>query len=169
MEDSNEVIKKRGRKKKLTTETQHSFYVDPNLWDAADALPVPRPDIIREALLNAVAFYKSDLPRLKWRLGEIGAERQRLDSEEAVILKRIEQLEANVIVEVDVKQKAEELKESAVRETLTMCKAFKKNMSFSHYAKLEELSGIDAPKIEAFLKDSKFRPAEEAVRLFYNR
>ena len=161
--------RKRGRKKKLSSrDTQHSFYADPDLWDAAGNLPIPRPDIIREALLNAVSFYQSDLPKLKWQLEEVRAQKHALEARESVIISRIEQFEANVVIEINDQQKALEAKEIAVTETLTMCRAFKKNMGYAHYAKLEELSGIDAARIEAFLKDTKFRPKEETVRVFYN-
>src|SRR5665647_2358775 len=103
---------KRGRKQKLSSrDTQHSFYTDPDLWDAAGNLPIPRPDIIRDALLNAVSFYQSDLPKLKWQLEEIHAQKQALESKEAVILSRIEHLEAKAVVEVSDQQKTEELKE----------------------------------------------------------
>jgi hypothetical protein len=161
--------KKRGRKKKLSRETQHSVWVDPDLWEAADDLPIPRPDIIRTALLDAVAFYKTDLPKLKWELEKVREEKQSILSKEAVLIARIEQLEAKAVIEVEARHKAEESTELAVQETLTMCKAFKKKMGYIHFTKLEELSGVDAAKIEAFLKDTKFRPEEEAIRVFYNR
>jgi len=168
MTEINEVNKRRGRKRKLTSrETQHPVYVDPDVWDAAGDLPISRPDIIRAALANAISFYKDDLPKLKFQLEEVRAQILALQSKEAVIVARIEQLEAKAVVDVSAHAKAEEFKEIAVKETLTMCKAFKRNMGYSQYTKLEELSGVDAAKIEAFVIDNRFRPTEEAVRSFY--
>lgn len=163
-----EVKTTKGRKKKNTgRETQHVVYVDPDVWEAAGDLPISRPDIVREAFANAISYYKSDLPKLKWQLEEIRKQIQSLQAKEAVILRRIEGLEAKAVIDINEQERAEELKEMAVKETLTMCKAFRKNMAFSHYTKLSELSGVEAAKIEVFLKDSKFRPSEEAVRVFY--
>lgn len=168
MDKLDEVNNGRGRKKKNTgRETQHIVYIDPDVWKAANDLPISRPDIIREALANAISFYQTDLPRLKMQLGEVRTQIQSLQAKEAVILSRIEQLEAKAVFDVNEQEKEAELKEIAVKETLTMCKAFKKDMRFSHYTKLSELSGVEAAKIEVFLKDSKFRPSEDAVRVFY--
>jgi hypothetical protein len=168
MDKVDEVNNRRGRKKKNTgRETQHVVYVDPDVWEAANDLPISRPDIIREALANAISFYKTDLPKLKMQLGDIRTQIQSLQAKEAVILSRIEQLEAKAVFDINEQEKADELKEVAIKETLTMCRAFKKNMQYSHYTKLSELSGVEAAKIEVFLKDSKFRPSEEAVRVFY--
>lgn len=168
MDKVDEVNNSRGRKKKSTgRETQHVVYIDPDVWKAANDLPISRPDIIREALANAISFYQTDLPRLKMQLDEIRTQIQSLQAKEAVVLSRIEQLESKAIFDVTEKEKEAELKELAVKETLTMCRAFKKEMQYSHYTKLSELSGFEAAKIEVFLKDSKFRPSEEAVRVFY--
>jgi len=170
MQDEETIPKRRGRKRKNTgRETQHIVYVEPDVWDAADNLPESRQDIMREALLNKISYYHSDLPKLKWQLEEIRARIQSDLAKEAVIIRRIEQLEAKAVVELDEIRKADECLDIAIKETITMCKAFKKNMMYAHYAKLSELSGMDAAKIEVFLKDSKFRPSEEAVRVFYNR
>lgn len=159
---------RRGRKKKNTgRETQHVVYVDPDVWKAANDLPISRPDIIREALANAISFYQTDLPKLKMQLDDVRAQIQSLQAKEAVILSRIGQLESKAIFDINEQEKEAELKEIAVKETLTMCRAFKKDMQYSHYTKLSELSGFEAAKIEVFLKDSKFRPSEEAVRVFY--
>lgn len=131
--------------------------------------PESRQDIAREAFLNKIAYYHSDLPKLKWQLEEIRARIQSDLAKEAVILRRIEQLEAKAVIEVNDVKKAEAQINVVVKETLTMCKAFKKDMGFLQYTKLSDLSGVDAAKIEVFLKDSKFRPSEEAVRVFYSR
>ena len=70
MDKLDEVNNRRGRKKKNTgRETQHVVYVDPDVWEAANDLPISRPDIIREALANAISFYKTDLPKLKNAIG----------------------------------------------------------------------------------------------------
>lgn len=168
MFDENDAPRRRGRpKKNPDTTTQHVIYMDPDLWDAAGDLPESRQDIAREAFLNKVSYYKSDLPKLKWQLEDVRMQIQSFLAKEAVILKRIEQLEAKAVIEVSETEKLNECKETAVAETLVMCKAFKKNMGYSHYAKLAELSGVEAAKIEVFLKDLKFRPSEEAVRIFY--
>lgn len=164
-----EVKTTKGRKKKNTgRETQHVVYVDPDVWEAAGDLPISRPDIVREAFANAISYYKSDLPKLKWQLEEIRKQIQSLQAKEAVILRRIEGLEAKAVIDINEQERAEELKEMAVKETLTMCKAFRKNMAFSHYSKLSELSGVEAAKIEVFLKDEKFRPNEDDIRVFYS-
>lgn len=170
VKNENGSPRRRGRKKKNTgRETQHVIYMDPELWDAAGDLPETRQDIAREAFLNKVAYYHSDLPKLKWQLEEIRARIQSDMAKEAVILLRIEQLEAKAIIEVNDVQKAEDQINLVVKETLTMCKAFKKDMGFLQYTKLSDMSGVEAAKIEVFLKDAKFRPSEEAVRVFYSR
>lgn len=162
-----EILKGRGRKKKLTRETAHNIYIDPDVWEAAGDLPVSRPDIIRQALVNAISFYKNDLPKLKYELSLEVEKLQTSEAKIAVLKSRIEQLEAKAVIEINEQEQKEERLEIAIKETLQMCKAFKKNMGFSHYAKLSELSGIEAPKIEVFLKDSKFRPSEDTLRVLY--
>jgi len=163
-----EVNSTRGRKKKNTgRETQHAIYIDPDVWEAAGHLPESRPDIIRQAFLDKISYYQSDLPKLKWQLEDVRKQIQSFLATEAVIVSRIEQLESKAIFDVSEREKDAELKETAIKETLTMCRAFKKSMGYHHYSKLSELSGFEAARIEVFLKDSKFRPSEEAVRVFY--
>lgn len=168
-----DLSKKRGRPQRLSKSvTQHSIYVEPELWAAADNLPLSRPDIVRKALEDAVAFYQSDLEKLKSQHNEVQKQIMDLQAQDSVILERIEQLEAKAVYEEDEKQKAQDLIEMAVSETLTMCKAHKRSsafrIGFEQYQKLEQLSGVDAAKIETFLKDTKFRPVEETLRVFYN-
>lgn len=165
--------KKRGRPSSLPKSvTQHSVYVEPDLWKAAESLPISRPEIMRKALEDAVAFYESDLEKLKSQHTELQKQIMDLQAQDAVILERIDQLEAKAVYEKGEKQKAQNLVDMAVSETLTMCKAHKRSsafrIGFEQYQKLEQLSGVDAAKIETFLKDNKFRPPEEAVRVFYN-
>lgn len=165
--------KKRGRPQRLPKNvTQHSIYIDPVLWEASGNLPISRPEIIRKALEDAVAFYQSDLEKLKSQHRELQKKIMDQQAQDSVILERIDQLEAKAVYEEGEKQKAQELVEIAVSETLTMCKAHKRSsafrIGFEQYQKLEQLSGIDAAKIETFLKDNKFRPLEGAVRVFYN-
>lgn len=168
MQEDTNSVKRRGRKRKNTgRETQHVAYVEPEIWDAADGLPIPRQDIIRQALVDAISFYKDDLPKLKYERAALMEEKQKLDSKISLIDRRIEQLEAKAVIEVNELQRANVQLEAAINETLVMCKAFKKDMEYGHYAKLSELSGLEAAKIEVFLKDSKFRPSEESVRIFY--
>lgn len=168
--DINNDAPKRGRKKKNSgKETQHSVYVDPDLWEAADHLPTPRPDIIREALLNAVSFYESDLPKLKWQHEELIKQIQALQAQDAVILSRIEHLEAKVLFDTNEQDKEDARINSAINETLRMCKTFKKSMGYPQYSLLSELSGVEPAEIEVFLVDSKYKPSEDAVREFYQR
>lgn len=170
MQDETIDVKKRGRKKKNTgRETQHIIYMDPELWDAVGDLPESRQDIAREAFLNKLAYYTSELPKLRWQLEEIRARIQSEMAKEAVILQRIEQLEAKAVIEVNDVKQAEDQLNVVITETMTMCRAFKRNMGYLQYSKLSELSGVEAAKIEVFLKDFKFRPSEEAVRVFYSR
>lgn len=165
--------KKRGRPQRLPKSvTQHSVYTEPELWEASGNLPISRPEIIRKALEDAVAFYQSDLEKLKSQHNELQKQIMNFQAQDAIIVERIEQLEAKAVYEEGEKQKAQDLVEMAVSETMTMCKAHKRSsafrIGFEQYQKLEQLSGVDAAKIETFLKDSKFRPAEETLRIFYN-
>jgi len=162
MIDDTNKKRKAGRPKKLSSkDVQRSFQVDPDLWDAADDLPVPRPDIIRQALMNAVSFYASDLPKLRWQLEEVRAQIQSLVAKETIIDARIKELEGEVILIETTQKRHEETKEKAVSETLHLTKVFKKNMNHGHFDIIAELSGIDSAKIEVFLKDTRFSPSEE--------
>lgn len=106
--------KRRGRKKKLSSsETQHSVYIEQDLWDAAGSLPVSRPDIVRQAFLNAIAFYNDDLPKLCCKLEELRSQKQVIESKEAVILSRIEQLEAESMIAVNDQQTAKRIMHTA--------------------------------------------------------
>ena len=50
---------------------QRSFYVLKWLWEAADGLPISRPEIITQALLNAVTAFKSEVPQLRYDVEQI--------------------------------------------------------------------------------------------------
>lgn len=166
---SEDSIKKRkaGRPQKNSSkDVQRSFLVNPDLWDAADSLPIPRPDIIREALANAVSFYASDLQKLRWQLEEVQKEIQSKLAREHAILERIKQLEDALIVVESETVKAEVSKEQAVKETLHLTNVFSKRMTHEHFDIIAGLSGIDSAKIEVFLKDTKYRPSENDVRTF---
>lgn len=166
LDDTNKK-RKAGRPKKLSSkDVQRSFQVDPDLWDAADDLPVPRPDIIRQALMNAVSFYATDLPKLRWQREETRAQIQSLIAKETFLDARIKELEGEIVLIEATQQKHEEYREKAVTETLHLTKVFKKNMTHEHFDIIAGLSGIESAKIEVFLKDTRFRPSEEEVRTF---
>jgi hypothetical protein len=160
------IKNKKGRPKKLNNEVHRSLYVDPDIWEAAGDLPVPRPDILREALINAISFYTSDLPKLRWQLSEIQAQKQTLEAKELAIIKRIEELEANVLLQEEQKIKSEESKVLAAKELVRLSSIFKREMTHEHFSIISNLSGLDAAMIAVFCEDTKFRPTYEEALAF---
>ena len=159
--------KQRGRKPKLTkNDVQRSIYIDHDLWEAAGSLPVPRPDIVKEAFMNAVSYYTSDLPKLRWQLEELQNQKAEIEAKEAVISARIEELEAADELSAIIQQKARNSKEDAVKETMRLCHVFKKKMNHVQFSIISGMTGVDAAKIEVFLVDKHFRPSENEVRGF---
>ena len=159
----------RGRPKTHTSrDVQRGVYVDPDLWDAAGDLPVSRPDIIRDALLNAVSYYQSDLPKLRWQLEENNKRILNIESENKLLKNRIAELEEEEKMFAQVKQINEHKTEDAVNETLRLCRTFRKKIGHEQFSIISKLTGLDSAQIEVFVKDRKFNPTEDDVRLFLN-
>jgi len=166
---TDDSIKKRGRPKKNSTrDTQHSIWLDPDLWEAAGSLPISRPDIVRNAFMNAISFYDSDLPKLRWQLEEIRVQKMDLEAKETVIINRIAELEEEVKLFSQIQENDITKKENAVNETLRLCNVFGKKMAHTQFSIISDVSGEDPAKIESFLKDHKFRPNEDEVRNFFD-
>ncbi len=161
--------KRRGRPKKKTTGPQHVLYIEDNIWDELDNLPIPRQDVFRNAAINAIAFFKSDLPKLKFQREEKLAERMKIDAELAVIDARIKELEEAEEIASIVQQKTDKSKEAAISEMLRLCGIFKKKMTHEHFSIISKLSGVEPAQIEVFLQDKHYRPTEEDARAFLMR
>jgi predicted RNase H-like nuclease (RuvC/YqgF family) len=171
MKRIDETIKNnRGRGRPRVTsnrDVMRGVYIDPDLWDAAGDLPISRPDIVREAFRNAVSYYKTDLPKLEWQLEEKQNQMLKLENECAVLEKRIGELKEEEELFSQMQSIDINKLEDAVSETLRMCRVFKRNIGHEQFTIISKLSGCESASIEVFIKDHKFRPTEEDVRLFF--
>lgn len=148
---------------------QRSFYVLKWLWEAADGLPISRPEIITQALLNAVTAFKSEVPQLRYDVEQIDQQIEALTAQKVAKLNRIAELEREEREHIQDVVKFEIGIQQAVLETMDLLRMFRKELGQVHYKKLETLSGVPATEIKDFLKERKFMPDEDEVRLFYMR
>lgn len=148
---------------------QRSFYVLKWLWEAADGLPISRPEIITQALLNAVTAFKSEVPQLRYDVEQIDQQIEALTAQKVAKLNRIAELEREEREHIQDVVKFEIGIQQAVLETMDLLRMFRKELGQVHYKRLETLSGVPAIEIKDFLKEKKFMPDEEEVRLFYMR
>ena len=148
---------------------QRSFYVPKWLWDAAEKLPIARPEIITQALLNAVSAYKSEIPQLLYEADQLKKEIGEKEARIAAIYKRVEELR---------KQESEGEKleamniiaaKQAIQETLSLQEMFRRDMNQTHFKRLESLSNIPSKEIKAFLNEKNFSATEGELTLFYMR
>jgi len=148
---------------------QRSFYVLKWLWEAADGLPISRPEIITQALLNAVTAFKSEVPQLRYDVEQIDQQIEALTAQKVAKLNRIAELEREEREHIQDVVKFEIGIQQAVLETMDLLRMFRKELGQVHYKRLETLSGVPATEIKDFLKERKFMPDEDEVRLFYMR
>lgn len=148
---------------------QRSFYVLKWLWEAADGLPISRPEIITQALLNAVTAFKSEVPQLRYDVEQINQQIEALTAQKVAKLNRIAELEREEREHIQDVVKFEIGIQQAVLETMDLLRMFRKELGQVHYKRLETLSGVPATEIKDFLKERKFMPDEDEVRLFYMR
>lgn len=148
---------------------QRSFYVLKWLWEAADGLPISRPEIITQALLNAVTAFKSEVPQLRYDVEQIDKQIEALTAQKVAKLNRIAELEREEREHIQDVVKFEIGIQQAVLETMDLLRMFRKELGQVHYKRLETLSGVPATEIKDFLKERKFMPDEDEVRLFYMR
>lgn len=148
---------------------QRSFYVLKWLWEAADGLPISRPEIITQALLNAVTAFKSEVPQLRYDVEQIDQQIEALTAQKVAKLNRIAELEREEREHIQDVVKFEIGIQQAVLETMDLLRMFRKELGQVHYKRLETLSGVPVIEIKDFLKEKKFMPDEDEVRLFYMR
>lgn len=148
---------------------QRSFYVLKWLWEAADGLPISRPEIITQALLNAVTAFKSEVPQLRYDVEQIDQQIEALTAQKVAKINRIAELEREEREHIQDVVKFEIGIQQAVLETMDLLRMFRKELGQVHYKRLETLSGVPATEIKDFLKERKFMPDEGEVRLFYMR
>ena len=135
----------------------------------ADGLPISRPEIITQALLNAVTAFKSEVPQLRYDVEQIDQQIEALTAQKVAKLNRIAELEREEREHIQDVVKFEIGIQQAVLETMDLLRMFRKELGQVHYKRLETLSGVPATEIKDFLKERKFMPDEDEVRLFYMR
>jgi hypothetical protein len=148
---------------------QRSFYVQKYIWDAADGLPISRPEIITQALLNAITAYKSEAAQLRYDITNIDKQIETLLAQRTA--------KVNTLIEIE-KAESEKAKndalsriaiEQAVVETMNLVDMFRKKMTPSHFKRLETISGIPAAEIKTFLEENDYSPETDKLRMFYQR
>lgn len=147
---------------------QRSIQIEKWIWDAAEHLPESRSSIIRNALLDKVTAYKSEIPQLQDDVRKIDEQFEILQAQRAAKLHRIMELEAQANKQQEEAQLAKINRDQAVVETMNILELHRRNMGAHHFKRLEQLTGIAAKDIKAFVTEHKFRPSEEEVRFFYN-
>jgi len=148
---------------------QRSFYVPLWVWEAADNLPVSRPEIIIQALLNAVSAYKSEIPQLRYDVEQIDKQIESLLALKTAKLERINELEHEEVIHMMEASNSDIAVKQVIEETMSLATMLHRDMGPSHFKRLEKLSGTPAEEIKEFLKSKKFRPDEDEVRMFFMR
>jgi septal ring factor EnvC (AmiA/AmiB activator) len=147
---------------------QRSFQIEKWIWDASKNLPESNSETIRKALLNKVTAYKSEIPQLQDDVRKIDEQFEKLQAQRAAKLHRIKELEVQAGKQQEEAQLAKINRDQAVVETINILELHRRNMGAHHFKRLEQLTGISAKDIKAFITEHKFRPSEEEVRFFYN-
>lgn len=147
---------------------QRSFQIEKWVWDAAGDLPESRSEIIRSSLLDKVTAYKSEIPQLQDDVRKIDKQFEILQSQRAAKIHRINELKINADKQKEEEQLAQINRDQAVVETMNVLELHRRNMGAHHFKRLEQLTGIAAKDIKAFLTEKQFRPSEEEVRFFYH-
>ena len=146
---------------------QRSFWVDKDVWNAAACIPGGRTKFIENALADAVAAYKTGIPKL-----ELQAEEHRIKLLEheaglSATLARITELKTEEENHIKETMKIQVNLEQAVIETIRLLEYHRKKLTKAHYTRLSKLSGIPSEYITNFIQTNKYRPSEEQVRDFY--
>ena len=148
---------------------QRSIQVPADIWDASKCIPGGRTKFIIESLASAINAYKTELPKLRMEVEELNIQICSMEALRSAKLSRIADLEAEA--ETDLKEAVmhQQNIEQAIIETFRLLKNFRRNITKSHFLRLEELSGTPACDIEVFIKEMKYRPTEEQIREFFLR
>jgi uncharacterized coiled-coil DUF342 family protein len=146
---------------------QRSFWVDKEVWDAAACIPGGRTKFIENALADAVAAYKTEIPELELQAEEHRIKLLEHQSGLSATLARIAELKAEQDSHTKEIMKTQANLEQAAIETIRLLESNGKNLMKAHYNRLSELSGIPPKHIESFIKINNYRPSEEQVRDFY--
>lgn len=147
---------------------QRPIHVEKWLWDAAGTLKLSRPQIIRNALLAAVMEYHTEIPQVENDIEEIDKDIEALLIQKNAKIHYLNELKAKQ-TEFDEEQKLALInREQAVLETMQFLDRFFRDMGAHHFKRLEELSGVPARDIKAFVSEKNFTPSEEEMRNFFN-
>jgi hypothetical protein len=167
-----EIIKKQKTSPYQVDETakvQRSFYVPLHIWEAAADLPGGRPQAIINALLNAISAYKSEIPQLRFEVEQIDLQMEVLQRQKTAKLMRISELEKVENENMLDVSRSEMAIQQAVVETISLVAMYRQDLGNIHYKRLEELSGTPATEIKLFIKEKKFMPTDDEIRMFYLR
>lgn len=149
---------------------QRSFYVKKWIWDAANELPISRPEIITRALLNEIAAFKSEIPLLKYDVEQIDIQIESLHAQKTAKLNRIAELENQAVLNDTDAAFSEFAVQQAILETTELLKMVGyRDLQKVHYTRLQELSHTPAAEIKEFLKSKKFMPSDYEIEMFYRR
>ena len=106
---------------------------------------------------------------LRYDVEQIDKQIEALTAQKVAKLNRIAELEREEREHIQDVVKFEIGIQQAVLETMDLLRMFRKELGQVHYKRLETLSGVPATEIKDFLKERKFMPDEDEVRLFYMR
>jgi chromosome segregation ATPase len=155
--------------KHAVRKVQRSIQVPEDIWEAGACIPGGRTKFIIEAMANEVAARKSELPKLRMELEKDYSDLHQLQSSISAKESRIAELVAEQENELKEAIRIQGDIEQAVIETGRLLKDFRKGLTHAHYRRLSDLSGTPALHIEAFIKETKYRPSEEQIREFFLR
>jgi hypothetical protein len=148
---------------------QRSFYVPKWIWNAAEGLPGGRPNAIIQALLDKITAFSSEIPQLRYDVEQIDIQINALQAQKVAKLNRIKELEKADNENMLEVSRSEMAIQQAVVETISLVAMYRKDLGNIHYKRLEELSGTPASDIKQFIKEKKFMPTDDEIRMFYLR
>lgn len=162
-QSSSALTLKQGKRSRV----QRSFWVDKGIWDAAACIPGGRAKYIENSLANAVAAYKTEIPKLELQAEEYRTKILEDQSGLSATLARIEELKAQEESHTKEIMKTQANLEQAAIETSRLLESYGRKLTRAHYNRLSELSGIPSGHIENFIKTNKYRLSKKQIRDFY--
>jgi len=148
---------------------QRPIWVEKCIWDAAGKIKgITRPQIIRNALLEAILDSQTEIPQIEEEIRKLDEE-----IEERRVLKNaklhiLEELRSRKI-EAEKNAQLEKINKSqAVEELMRFLEMFFREMGMHHFYRLEELSGVPAKEIKKFVESKNYTPSREEIQNFFN-
>jgi hypothetical protein len=147
---------------------QRSFYTFKWLWEAAGKLKINRAEIINNALLDAVTAHHSEIPQIEYDIQQLDKEVDALLAQKNAKIHYLIQLKEKQETAAQEQQLARISRDQAVVELMQFLDRFFRDMGAHHFKRLEELSGVPAREIKAFVIEKNYTPSETEIRNFFN-